>query len=64
MGMEFLLKQLGINPEEIKQSALEFGSLAKTMQQRISAIEATVNAIAEKLGVEIPAMPATQIEKE
>ena len=50
--MDFLLKNLGINPDEIKAAMSQFAAMANTTENRVTEIERLLLPIAQKLGVE------------
>lgn len=50
LGMEMMLKSLGLDPEEIRKGITEFGQVIVDMKSQLDRIESKLNALlAEKL---------------
>lgn len=50
LGMEMMLKSLGLDPEEIQNGIKEFGQVIVDMKAQLDRIEGKLNAVfAEKL---------------
>ena len=45
LGMEMMLKSLGLNPEEIKKSIGEFGQVVIDMKEQLDRIEKRLNTL-------------------